>query len=169
MSPYYIQPQPASREATAEYAYPYMFNCIQVVVPLDTGKVPVLWLVMKNGHVQALLPVMLLFIAARLFVQKRTLGSDLHAIWFRTIGICMAQIDIGKSSNRLEMLWTIGLLIFSIIASATLGGIIYTKLVIVQTISNIDTLDELAKSNLKIFVVDFIYVIGEWTSFVRLA
>lgn len=85
-------------------------------------------------------------------------------MFFNTIGVCLAQNDSKTlvMSNRRELLWTVGILVFSVTSTATLSAVVYQKLMFEQLSEPIRTMADLAESDLTIFVADFFFEIGSW-------
>lgn len=155
-----MQPQQLDRlSGSLDYLYPHKFDCIIALVPNTNLKIPVLLRVAQNGEVQTIFIVYLVFVVVQLMIRKydiKLLSSSLNSIWFQTIGICLAQTSDIDTSDKLQLLWTVGLLVFSITSPVILAGVIYQCLVMEEWAPNIDTLDELVARNYTIYSVDIL-------------
>lgn len=157
-----MQPQHLDRFSGAlDYLYPHRFDCLIALVPRRNVQVPVLLRVATNGEVQTIFIVYLAFVLAQLMIRKypnaKQIITIVNSVWFRTIGLCLAQTsDMDQSGDRLQLLWTVGLLVFSITSPVILAGVIYQSLVMAEWEPNIDTLDELVARNYTIYTVDIL-------------
>lgn len=158
---FYMQPQNYNQNRTIEYLYPYCIECLVVIFPKNHDRTSMVWRVIRNGEVQTILIVYVVFV----FVQFLISGSrtNIGTAWFRTIGMCLAQMTFSDmTANRLQFLWTVGLLVFSVTSPVVLAGVIYHSLVVEETVANIDTLDELVQMNRTIYNVDSVGDKGAW-------
>lgn len=158
---FYMQPQTYKTNRTIEYLYPYCFDCLVAILPKNHDRTSMLWRVIRNGEVQTILIVYVVFV----FVQFLISGSktNIGSAWFRTIGMCLAQVTFSDmTANRLQFLWTVGLLVFSVTSPVVLAGVLYHNLVVEETVANIDTLDELVQLNKTIYNVDSVGDKGAW-------
>lgn len=65
------------------------------------------------------------------------------------------------------MLWTVGLLVFSVTAIATLSAVIYQKLITDQSLEPIRTMKDLAESDITIYIADLYFEIGSWNEMIE--
>lgn len=158
---FYMQPQTYKQNRTVDYLYPYCFECLVAIFPKNHERTSMIWRVIRNGEVQTIVIVYLVFV----FVQFLISGSktNIGTAWFRTIGMCLAQMTFSDmTANRLQFLWTVGLLVFSVTSPVVLAGVLYRSLVVAETVANIDTLDELVQMNKTIYNVDSVGDKGAW-------
>lgn len=79
--------------------------------------------------------------------------SEWFLVFFQTLGFSLAQQQPPKLKLRRDYMWFGGVLVFSYIVVVLLSSILYQCLVMSRYEPEIDTAEQLAKSNLKILVL----------------
>lgn len=157
---YYMQPDIAGAAAAPyQFLYPNSFDCLIIVVPNLHRTTSILLRLLHNGEVLAILLVFTTFLVLNILIKWSNGGRDMATHGFQTFGVCMAQSRV-RVTNRREMLWTVGVLVFSLTSTATLSAVVYRKLMINQSWEPIRTMDDLAQSELTIYVADWFFDIG---------
>lgn len=148
------------------YLYPHAMDCLVVFVPIDHSPTSIVVRVLHDGHVQALAIVAVcLMIVRHIPLLRADRASDWSHVWLHMVGLCLAQVRIsGLMRSRLEIVWTVAIVVFSIVASATLSAILYAKLLTDEMCPKIETLDELGRSGMTVYVAQTITDIGGWYS-----
>lgn len=158
---FYMQPQTYKPNRTLEYLYPYCFDCLVAIFPKNHDRTSMVWRVIRNGEVQTILIVYVVFVVVQFLISGSK--TNFGTAWFRTIGMCLAQMTFSDmTANRLQFLWTVGLLVFSVTSPVVLAGVLYHSLVVEETVANVDTLDELVQMNRTIYHVDSVGDKGAW-------
>lgn len=108
---------------------------------------------MKHADTIAIFIVLLLFVIARIFLQKGTWHRG-FVIAFEAVGVFLNQIRI-SNNNQVKVAWDINLRAFSLLATTALSAIIFKNLIAASR-DEINTIDHLVKSNLTIYAPDYL-------------
>lgn len=101
----------------------------------------------------------LFFVISRIFIEHTT-PSDWFSEFLVTFGISFAQNFIQRPKSKREYAWIFGMLIFAYISLVVMASILYQSLVVSQYEPEIDTLEQLANSDLSIVLINDQ---SEWT------
>lgn len=162
LSPFYMRPAVRPQTADAEYKLlnPHGFDCLIVIVPNVRHTTSILMRLLRNGQVAAILLVFAVFLLTNILIKwKRSRNVFSHC--FSAFAMCLAQNRV-RVENRCEMLWTVGLLVFSVTSIATLSAVVYQKLLVVPISEPIRTMEDLAKSDVTIYVAELLFELGPW-------
>lgn len=141
----------ANFSENTERLYPHDKSCLLVVVPQETGIQNFMQKIGKNGDVQSICCVLLMFALVRIVIRRANV-DEWFTIVFRTLQFCLIQGQI-LDRNAVEAAWTIILRGFSVIAVSTISAILYKSLINVQP-RQIDTVADLVASNLPVCIPD---------------
>lgn len=145
--------QQKSKESS-EFLYPHIQECVRIIVPtinvIESFPVKLI----KHTYCQS---IFVAFILMNLFktIFRRIVSRKWDIDIFATLRIFLAQGKETKSKlpkRSWESIW-IGLLVtLSLITTALLSALCYKTIVSIQLQKQINTMDDLIKSNLTIFV-----------------
>lgn len=134
-----------------DYFYPHATDCLSVLVPKSKQKISFMFQVVRYDATFVIFITYLLFSILRIFMKYAPL-SEWFLVFFKTLGFCLAQQKPGKLKSRRDYMWFGGVLVFSYVVVVLLSSILYQSLVMSRFEPEIDTAEQLAKSNLKIIV-----------------
>lgn len=138
-------------ENQPDYFYPHGTDCLSVLVPKSKQKNSFMFKVVRYDATLVIFITYLLFSILRIFMKCSPL-SEWFLEFFKTLGFCLAQQKPRKLKSRRDYMWFSGVLVFSYLVVVLLSSILYQSLVMNQFEPEIDTVEQLAKSNLKIVV-----------------
>lgn len=146
-----------------DFLDPHQFDCLVILVPNGRRTTSIVLRVLRNGEVRTILLVFFLFCLTKIMLRWSR-ARNVAAVLFGTVGQCLAQSSSKATvvTNRREMLWTVGILVFSVTSTATLSAVVYQKLMFEQLTEPIRTMADLAESDVTIYVAEFFYQIGSW-------
>lgn len=158
---------------TENIPYPSQICCLRVAINPYHGHLDNILLILRSSQCLSISIIFIIFFLIRLIFAKpskrnQSLVNWLIVVFTDTLGIFLSQNKIKKARTayyHLEHLWNVGILLFSIVATVTLAGIIYKSFVINKSISEINTLEELAETDVLIYLLTFFK--GNWTSYIR--
>lgn len=142
-------------QSQSEYLYPHGVDCMSILVPSLRRKTTFLLKVFHgNTNIFILIFVtFLFFVMSRIFFEY-TAPSDWFSEFLVTLGIFLAQNFIKSPKSKREYIWIFGVLIFAYISIVLLSSILYQSLVVNQYGPEIDTLEQLANSDLNIVLLN---------------
>lgn len=140
-------------EKRPDYLYPHGTDCLSVLVPKSKKKISFMYQVVRYDATLLIFITYLLFSILRIFMKCAPL-SEWFLEFFKTLGFCLAQQKPRNLKSRRDYMWLGGVLMFSYVVVALLSSILYQSLVMSRFDPEIDTVEQLANSNLKIVVPD---------------
>lgn len=149
-----MQHNSSNYQASFEYLYPHGFDCESILVPALRRKEHFLF---KIFHYNTLLCLMILmtfvtFVICRIFIES-TSPSEWFSEFILTLGYFFAQHFIISPKSKREYSWIFCMLIFTQTSLALLSSILYQSIVVSRYEPEIDTLEQLASSDLNIVLV----------------
>lgn len=156
--------RPPEPEADALYQFlnPHDVDCLIIMVPHNHQARSMVLRVLSNAEVLGILLMFTLFLCTNILIKWSDARRNVVAHCFRTFGVCMAQ-NHAVVHNRREMLWTVGISLFGVISNAQLSAVVYRTLMQEQTTTQpIRTMDDLARSELTIYVDESLLAVGSW-------
>lgn len=134
---------------STERLYPHDTDCLVFVVPQQIELENFFKKFMRNGNIQSICCVLLLFVVVRIIIQRAFFDQWL-SITFNTLRLFLVQGRI-ENRNAVEVAWTNILCGYSLIAITTISAILYKSLINMQH-KEIDTISELIASDLTVIV-----------------
>lgn len=151
MSSKFMKIDDSNQESQFEYLYPHGFECMSILVPSIRQRTNFILMVFRNETTILILITFFMFVVARIIIES-TSTSGWFSEFMLTLEICLAQKFIKSPKSTREFIWVIGLLLFALISVVILASISYKSLVEKLYESEIDTLEQLANSELNIFM-----------------
>lgn len=139
-------------ETDFEYFYPHGVDCLIVLVPTLRRRESYIFKIVHESATILILVTFLMYVMIRI-LMKCTPISGWFSEFMATLGIFLAQKFIRSPKSTREYIWNIGLLMFAYVAVIILSSILYRNLVVNQYGPEIDTAQQLADLDLKIFVL----------------
>lgn len=142
-----------NNESDFEYLYPHGVDCLTILVPALRRSESIMFKIFRCNAVVLIFVTFLIFVMVRILIQRARIYG-----WFSefmvTLGIFLAQKFIRSPTSKSEFIWISGLLVFAIIAVVVLSSILYQGLVVSRFEPEIDTIEQLADTNLKIVMLN---------------
>lgn len=133
--------------------YPHGVDCLSVLVPVLKQRDIFIFKVARYNATTLIIVTFLMIVVARVLIQRAPISN-----WFPelliTFGICLAQRNIKSPKSSHEFCWIVSVLLFAFAAVAMLSTILYQSLVLNQYLPEIDTIEQLAASDLNIFMTN---------------
>lgn len=149
------QPLRTTDTKISTFLYPHYKECLRIVVPLIKNERQFAEKLANHSVVQSICLSIVLMIISKIILH----GSCRVRNWTHTFNVVLAELfgqKRPKASTKLwEKVWTVHIFTIAIFSTALLSAISYQTLVSVKYVKQIDTLDDLIKSDLKIFVEKF--------------
>lgn len=138
-----------------EYLYPHGVDCVSILVPSLRRETSFLFKVIHyNTNMCALIFAMYLcFVICRIVIES-TSPSDWFSEFLVTFAYFFGQHFIQSPKSKREYSWIFGMLVFALISLALLSSILYQSLVVNRYEPEIDTLEQLANSDLNIVLLN---------------
>lgn len=138
-----------------EYLYPHGVDCLSILVPSLRRKTAFLFKVFYfNTNICILIFVTFLAFVMLRILNEYTSPTDWFSEFLVTLGIFLAQHFIQSPKSKREYSWILGVLIFAFISIVLLSSILYQSLVVNRYEPEIDTLEQLANSDLNIVLLN---------------
>lgn len=150
----YVSPQQikGNNEEITEFVYPHYTDCLRIVVPRIKTEQKFAEKLAHNSIVQSIcLTAVLMFISKIILNRSFSVHDWTHTL-FSILATLFGQKRQKVSPKLWETIWNAQLLLTVIFSTAALSAISYQTLVSVKYVNQIDTLNDLIKSNLRIFV-----------------
>lgn len=144
---------------SSEALFPHDIDCFVAIVPQQDVSRNFLAKVNKNADTIAINLALLLFLVWRFYLQKEN-RHHVFTIIFDTVGVFFNQRQIAND-NRLKVVWDIILRGFSVLATTTLSAFVFKNLIEADSME-INTVDELVTSNLRIYAADYLKYQDIW-------
>lgn len=137
-----------------EYLYPHGVDCMSILVPSLRRKTTFLRKVFNyNRDICILIFVtFFLFVLIRIFMEC-TSPFGWFSEFMITLGIFLLQNFIHSPKSKRERTWTFSVLIFAFLSLVLMSSILYQCLVEIRYEPEIDTLEQLANSDLNIVLL----------------
>lgn len=165
LTSFYMPDNLTTEDAQYNFLHPHDFDCLTIIVPNTRKNTSIVLRVLRNGEALAILLAFTVFLLTNILIKwPRDRSVSSHCL--HTFGMCLAQSKL-RVRNRCEMLWTVGLLVFSVTAIATLSAVIYQKLITDQSLEPIRTMKDLAESDITIYIADLYFEIGSWNEMIE--
>lgn len=156
---------PSNTDAAYKFLDPHDFDCLLIIVPNTQHKTSIVIRVLRRGEVLAILLVFSLFGLTRILINWSR-NRNVISHMFNAFAMCLAHKKV-RVGNRREIVWTVGLLVFSVTSTATLSAVLYQKLMTDQPSEPIRTMEDLANSDLTIYVAELFYELGSWSEMIE--
>lgn len=142
-------------ETDFEYLYPHGVDCLSILVPTLRRRESFMYKIVRSNAsaIVLIFVTFLIFVMVRILIQRAPICG-----WFEefivTLSIFLAQKFIRSPKSKSEFIWISGLLMFAIIAVVILSSILYQSLVVNLYEPEIDTLEQLADTDLNIVMLE---------------
>lgn len=134
------------------FLYPHYKECLRIVVPHLKSEKQFAEKLGNDGTVQSICLAIGLMFITKIILNRSCQASN----WSHTLNVIFAELfgqKRPKASKKFwEKVWNVQLVLLAIFSTSFLSAISYQTLVSVKYVKQIDTLDDLIKSDLKIFV-----------------
>lgn len=135
-----------------QFLYPYDKECFRIVVPRITTEQRFFDKLSRNSVVQSIGILAIIFLMSKIILNRSYRVHDWMMTFFTIFAVLLGQKRPKISTKLWETQWNVLLLLSIIFSTAALSAISYQTLVSVKYIGQIDTLDDLKRSDLRIFV-----------------
>lgn len=135
-----------------EFIYPHTTECLKIVVPRIKTEQRFIVKLAQNSIVQSIGLTMALMFISKIILNHSYRVHDWTITFFSILAVLFGQKRQKVSKKSWETIWNGQLNLLVIFSTAALSAISYQSLVSVKYVNQIDTLQDLIKSNLKIFV-----------------
>lgn len=139
-------------EDITEFMYPHDTECLRIVVPRIKTEQRFAEKLSHNSIVQSICLTALLMFISKIMLNRSYDVHDWTVTFFSLLAVLFGQKRQKVSPKLWETIWNAQLLLTVIFSTAALSAICYQTLVSVKYVNQIDTLNELIKSNLRVFV-----------------
>lgn len=146
---------------STEALFTHDTDCLAAVVPQQEISNRFLQNVVNYADTEAIGFALLLFIIVRIFLQKESWHRG-FMIAFKTVGVFLNQNKI-LNANPVQLAWDINLRVFSLLATTALSAIIFQSLIAAEDSNEINTIDDLVKSNLPVYAPNYLRNQEIWT------
>lgn len=140
-------------ETDFEYLYPHGVDCLSILVPTLRRRESFMYKIVRSNAAVLVFVTFLLFVLVRILIQRAPI-CDWFSEFVVTLGIFLAQKFIRSPKSISEFIWISGLLMFAIIALVILSSILYQSLVVNRYEPEIDTVEQLADTDLNIVMLN---------------
>lgn len=129
--------------------YPHSTDCWALLVPYVKSRENFLKSLVRQPIVWLFTCTLLLMMVVRMLCHRDDVGAAIQL----TFGAFFAQINLPYPQSPANYIWTITTLMCAIFASIVLSGSIYAIIVNVKYEPEIDTFEQLLRSNLLIYAI----------------
>lgn len=140
-------------ETDFEYLYPHGVDCLTVLVPTLGKRESYIFKIIHESATILICVTFLMYVMVKILIERAPI-SDWFSEFMITFGIFLGQKFIRSPKSTRECIWINGLLTFALVAVVILASILYRNLVVNQYEPEIDTAQQLADLNLKIFMLN---------------
>lgn len=134
-----------------EYLYPHGIDCMAILVPSIRHQIPFIIMIVRYDATILIFVTFFMFVVARIIIECAPTSG-----WFSelmlTLQICLAQKFIRSPKSTSEFIWVSSLLMFAFVAVMIMASFSYKILVEKQYEPEMDTSEQLANSDLNIFM-----------------
>ena len=134
------------------FLYPHLKECFRIVVPQIKTTRQIVEKLSHNKIVQSILLCLLLLIIVRMLLNWSQGVHNYTDTFYSIFAALLGQQEQKMSPKLWKNLYTTMILYFAVIFIASLSAISYKALVSVEYVKQLDTIDDLINSNLRILV-----------------
>lgn len=132
--------------------YQHETECLRIVVPRIKTVQQFIVKLAKNSIVQLIALLVLLMFISKIILNRSYHVHDWTITFFSILAILFGQKRQQISNKTWETIWNGQLNLIVIFSTAALSAICYKSLISVKYVNQIDTLNDLIKSDLMVFV-----------------